>query len=364
MKVIQPRPFNPRKTLFVGSVIFILIIVALTRNAPQGPAHIHWTGTTMGTYYDIKIAHSPLTQVEARRLYQEVTSFLKKINQQMSTYIEDSEISRFNRHTSTDPFSVSPEFARVTRSALYWAESTGGAFDPTLDPLINAWGFGRHQAQEAPQKELIETALEQVGYGLILVPNDHHIQKIQPDVQLNLNAIAKGYAVDGISSLLRQAGALNHYVEIGGDLVVSGHNIEGNPWRVGIENPDPDALPGQSLYGIAHLSSGALAGSGDYRQFREDEEGLTVSHILDPRTGRPVSHALASVNVWACTCMDADAVATALMVMGHEDGMRWIEKQTNAEAIFFVRQTEGSFETFISSGFIDRTGFAGIMPEE
>ncbi len=356
MKVIQPRPFNPRKTIFVGTVILILIIVAIRRD-PPGPEHIHWTGRTMGTHYDIKIAHSPLSVADSRRLNLEIKNYFLQLNEEMSTYIEDSEISRFNRRADTDPVPVSASFALVTREALHWAERTDGAFDPTLDPLINLWGFGHDASPGAPSEQDIAATLEQIGYDGVRVPDDFHLQKEHPDVQLNLNAIAKGYAVDGVANLIRLYGATNYYVEIGGDLVVSGVNRERMPWRIGVELPDPAAAPGERLHGIAHLSSGAMAGSGNYRQFRIDETGETISHILDPRTGHPVRHDLAGVNVWSETCMVADAIATALIVMGTEEGRAWIEEVPEAEAVFFERADEDTFRAFYSSGFEKVAGY-------
>lgn len=357
MKVIQPRTYNPRKTLFAGTVILILIIVYVVRD-PAGPESIHWRGRTMGTHYDIQIAQSPLSLVESRRLHQEVERYLRDVNEEMSTYIPDSEINRFNRNDSTEPIAVSPSFASVTREALRWAERTGGAFDPTLEPLIRLWGFGHRPDPAAqPSQEAIDEILRQIGPRHVAVPDEFHIRKTHPRIQLNLNAIAKGDAVDGLVRRLQQAGISNLYVEIGGDLVISGVNREEQPWRIGVEEPNPDAAPGEQLHGIAHLRYGALAGSGDYRQFREDAEGHTLTHILDPRTGKPVRHALSGVNVWSKTCVVADAIATALMVMGTEEGMAWIETTPEAEAIFFERTADGDVQAFYSSGFRTTTGY-------
>lgn len=312
----------------------------------------------MGTHYDIKIAHSPLTRLEARRLLLDVEQYLRQFNDEMSTYIADSEISRFNRARHTDPVPVSVTFATVTREALQWAERTNGAFDPTLDPLINLWGFGHETAPTTLQTdEAIDAILSHIGYRHLSVPDYFHIQKDHPDIQLNLNAIAKGHAIDGVAQLIRLAGATNLYVEIGGDLVVYGFNRENAPWRIGIEEPDPDAAPGEKIHGIAHMSHGALAGSGDYRQFHTVDEGRVLSHIIDPRTGRPVAHTLASVNVWADTCSTADAVATALIVMGSEEGLAWIERTPEVEAVFFERDHAGHFRAVYSSGFEEATGF-------
>ncbi len=361
MKVIQPRTFNPRQTLFLGGLILLLIVIMIRRN-PNGPEHIHWAGRTMGTHYDIKIADAPYSLADSRRLRLEVEQYLRRINQQMSLYMEDSEIRRFNRHAGTARFSVSPSFAAVTHEALIWAKRTGGAFDPTLDPLINLWGFGHEDTtREPPTQKEINAVLEATGSRLVAVPKDAHIQKARIDVQLNLNAMAKGYAADGVADLIRQSGATNYYVEIGGDLVVSGVNRDGVAWRIGVEEPDPEAAPGERLHGIAHLTRGALAGSGDYRRFRVDAEDRRYSHILDPRTGRPIEHDLASVNVWAPTCVSSDAIATALMVMGLEEGLSWIETEPEIEAIFFERKPDGTMEAFFSSGFRSVTAYE-ILP--
>jgi len=295
----------------------------------------------------------------------EIKNYLLRINEEMSTYIPDSEINRFNQSTDTNPIPVSASFATVTRAALRWAERTEGAFDPTLDPLINLWGFGHESRPDAlPSQAEIETALARTGYRDVSVPDDFHIQKARPEIQLNLNAIAKGFAVDGVAELIQAAGATNLYVEIGGDLIVAGVNPENNPWRIGVEEPDPDAPPGERLHGIAHMRSGALAGSGDYRQFRSDEEGRLLAHILDPRTGRPVDHTLAGVNVWSKTCMVADAIATALIVMGPLEGLAWIEASPEAEAVFFHRDEDGAIRAIFSSGFRSTAGYQELTAAE
>lgn len=358
MNIIQPREFNPRKTLFVGSIILILIVVALTRDPPAAPT-IHWSGETMGTYYDVKIAHASLSQTESRDLLGRIQAFLRQMNNEMSTYIEDSEISRFNQSESTAAFPVSLDFAHVTRAALEWARRSEDAFDPTLDPVINLWGFGhRTEREEWPSDEDIGRALALTGYEYVSVADDgSHIIKDNPRIQLNLDGIAKGYAIDGISRLLMEEGQTNIYVDIGGDVYAHGVNRSHVPWRIGIEMPDPDASPGDRLYGIAHLTNGALAGSGDYRQFKTASDGLTYSHIIDPRTGAPIRHALASVNVWAPNTMSADAAATTLMVMGLEEGLRWVETVPDVESIFFVRRDDADFDVHFSAGFQAVTQF-------
>ncbi len=338
------------------------MVVYLTRD-PAGPVSLQWRGQTMGTHYNIQIADSPLSQAEGRKLEQQIKHYLRDINQQMSTYIADSEINSFNRWPNTTPYPVSPEFAHVTRRALQWSTKSSGAFDPTLEPLINLWGFGERTPNQAwPDEEAIADALEQTGVRALHVPDQAHLQKDRPDLHLNLNAIAKGYAADGIGTLIAQAGATNYFVELGGDLVVSGLNHQQKPWRIGVEWPDPNVPHGSSFYAIAHLTDGALAGSGNYRQWRTGPDGQTYSHIIDPRTGYPTQHDLVAVHVWAAHCIDADAVATALIVMGLEEGLAWIESLPDTEALFFRRDDEDAFESVISSSFAARTGLERVVP--
>ncbi len=356
MHLIQPRPFNVRQTLIPGTVILLLIFGVLTRD-PAGPDYLHWRGYTMGTHYDVQIAASTLSQAEARELERGIKDYLRQINQQMSTYLTDSEISRFNETSATPPFPVSPSFRRVVERALHWGAASDGAFDPTLDPLIELWGFGRQEPlTDWPTEDDIRAALARTGYDRLQIPDDAHIRKVDPQVRISLNAIAKGYAVDGVGTLIEQAGPTNWYVEIGGDLAVSGVNRTGDPWRIGVELPAAKAGRGEALYGIAHITEGSLAGSGVYRQWHTMADGRRYSHIIDPRTGYPTDHDLVAVHVWAPRCVDADAVATALIVMGRDEGMAWVETLAQVEALFFQQAEGGEFRSSASSGFSARTG--------
>lgn len=359
---MPPRPFRPRQTLFVVSTLVLLAVYTYTRT-PKAPEQVHWTGQTMGTTFSIKLAHSPLSVPEVLQLKTAIDLFLVKINEEMSTYLPESEISRFNRHDSATPFLVSTGFTEVTRRALFWAEETHGAFDPTLDPLINIWGFGHHTEIIAdPTPEALAEAKAQTGYTFIQVPDDTHLRKTRPYVQLNLNAIAKGYGVDGVLMLIEKAGVTNAYVEIGGEVAVNGVNQQHTPWRTGIEWPDPESPVGTAIHGVASLSSGALATSGNYRRFHRTANGRFVSHIIDPRTGRPVNHALASVAVWATDCTTADVVATALYVMGLEEGLNWIEQRDDLAALFFDRNDQGTITVHPSRHFYEWAGYAPIEP--
>lgn len=348
---VQPRRFNPRKTLFAASVIVGLMIWMTLREEPA-PDRLYLEGFTMGTTYSIKALNDGLSVPDFKTLREDIGRLLEDLNDQMSTYRDESEISRFNRSDSTDPFEVSPSFAKVAQAALVLGERSKGAFDPTLDPLINLWGFGnRSPSPDLPSDEQVKLALEEIGYADLEVLSPARIRKKRPALQLNLNAIAKGYAVDAVSDLLRSRGLVNTMVEIGGEVYASGLGEEGRLWTVGIETPSPDSLPGESLHAVIELNDRAVSTSGSYRNFILDEEGKTLSHILDPRNGRPVAHRLASVSVLANDCTYADGISTAAFVMGAEEGLAWIESMKDVEALFIVSELDGSFRQIASSGF-------------
>ena len=236
----------------------------------------------------------------------------------MSTYLETSEISRFNASESTDWFSVSPEFAEVVAFAQQVSGRTGGAFDVTVGPLVDAWGFGPEgRPDEIPGEQKLEQLRQRVGYEKLAVRQDPPaIRKSVPGLQVDLSAIGKGHGVDRIVELLQDAGAKDIFVEIGGEVRTAGDKA-GEPWKVGVQRPD--AASGSVM--IAHpLTDAAMATSGDYRN-RFQSGGVRYSHTIDPRNGRPIRHTVASVSVIADTCMAADAWATAINVLGPNEGM-------------------------------------------
>jgi thiamine biosynthesis lipoprotein len=191
---------------------------------------------------------------------------------------------------------------------------------------------------------------------LSITPGDELVKTIR-ELEVNLSAVAKGFAVDEAARLLRGRGFTNLMVEIGGEVVASGLNHEGQKWRIGIQTPAPEAPPGEALEGVVRLSGRALATSGDYRRFYVDARQGRYSHILNPKTGRPVLHNLASVSVVADDCLTADGLATTLFVLGLPDGLRWIESRTNSAALFIVRESEGKFRRVLSSRFATMTAF-------
>ena len=295
------------------------------------------SGSTMGTTYSVKITSIPdrLSLVMLSRL---IDQRLARVNNLMSTYQPDSELSRFNAQRSTDWFSVSPELVQVIARAQAISELSGGAFDVTVGPVVNLWGFGPDVTKpEVPDDRLIDSARARIGYRMLEYrTSPAALRKARPDLYVDLSAIAKGYGVDQIAAALEDNEIDAYLVEIGGELRGKGTKRHGKPWHVAIERPDPLA---RSVYRVIQLSDAALATSGDYRNFFEDG-GHLYSHTIDPQSGRPVEHGLASVTVLSDDCTNADALATALLVMGPERGFALAESRDIA-AFFVTRTTEG-----------------------
>jgi thiamine biosynthesis lipoprotein len=293
------------------------------------------SGSTMGTRYNIQIAERVRIK-KFNELIPLIEAKLAEVNRQMSTWDPESEISRFNHSSSTEPFPVSGPFAEVVQRALVLSKESNGAFDPTLEPLLTLWGFSSESmTYTVPSEEEIAATKALTGWHKITVPSPSSLQKKEPQVSLDLGAIAKGYGVDAIARLLLEMGFENWYVEIGGELIVHGKNSKGKLWKIGVQYPSTTA--GFDRYkGTLQLSSGALATSGDYRNYIE-EDGQIFSHILDPRTGRSVRSNNASVSVYGPDCTLADGMATGLFVMGAEEGLDWVERTPNVEALFLIR---------------------------
>lgn len=347
--IIQPRPFNPRKTITVLAVLCVALYFYYQRPPPLQ----FWkmSGSTMGTQYSIRFTDHRLSQVEIQKLKIDIDALLAEVNRQMSTYLPDSEISRFNKSDSTEPFPVAPGFSSVARLAENICFATAGAFNPTLDHLINAWGFGPQGPRKEPDEAELQQALQLVGCGKVSIEPDGALKKPDPRVTLNLNAIAKGWGVDEVVRLMRDRGITNLFVEIGGEVYAAGQSEKLRPWRVGIDRPQEGALPGEAFDLVVELDGAAMATSGDYRSFHVTKEGRKLTHILDPRTGRPTTSSLASVSVIASNCALADALATALFVMGAEEGRSWVESYPGVEAAFIEHVSDDLLNTVMSSGF-------------
>ena len=274
----------------------------------------------MGTTYMFKVAGAEELDDETLRF--SIDAELRRVNDQMSTYLKSSEISQFNQSQSTDWIDVSPEFAEVVALAQEIADQSGGAFDITVGPLVNAWSFGPGERKRAvPEKQLLEELMQSVGYQNLEVRTDPPaLKKSIASLQIDLSSIAKGHGVDRVVDKLAELGAENVFVEVGGEVRTGGKKPDGE-WRVGIQLPDAR----QDQVMIAHTllpddpAGTSMATSGDYRNMFVID-GKRYSHTIDPRTGVPVEHDLASVTVIAKTCAEADGWATALNVLGREPG--------------------------------------------
>ena len=332
----------------------MLLLVGLTLRrllAPDPPALIELHGPTMGTTWSVKAVAAPLddaSQPEPNGLRSAIALRLDLVNSLMSTYDPESELSRFNRFASSDPFELSANTLEVFRLAQDISALTGGAFDVTVGPLIAAWGFGAAAADSpSPTPAELAALRLRVGYRLLrLSPQTSQISKAHPEVVCDLSAIAKGYAVDQIAETMRDLGYRDFLVEVGGELAARGRRPDGSPWRVAIEQPD--ALT-RSVYAVVALEDQAMATSGDYRNFRESD-GVRLSHLVDPREGRPVAHRLASVSVVDPSAARADALATALSVLGPVEGHALAEREGIA-AYFILRGEDHQTEVLTTTAF-------------
>ncbi len=289
-------------------------------------------GLTMGTSWRVML--DATTRTPDSSLQVAIQDRLDQIEQSMSTWKDDSEVSRFNRLDSVEWFPVSDDSAVVVTEALRVAELSRGAFDPTVAPLIRLWSFDTgSQSRQIPSDADIEEARNHCGWQKLEVRRDPPaMRKFDPKLQINLSAIAKGYAVDEVSKLLDASGCSNHLVEIGGEMRARGQKPDGSLWQVGVEAPDELS---RRVHRALALKDQSIATSGDYRNFFE-VDGRRYSHTIDPKTGRPVSHSLASVTVVASNCMQADALATAINVLGPERGMA-LANQENVAALLIQR---------------------------
>ncbi|MCK4903157.1 MAG: FAD:protein FMN transferase [Candidatus Marinimicrobia bacterium] len=339
--------FLKKAQLWLGFFILILFIGCKGQNQT-----ITINGITMGTTYSIKIIDNLPQHIDINSVKTKIDSVLQVVNQQMSTYILDSEISRFNRLISKDWFPISNEFYDVIVMAQEISRLTNGAFDITVGPIIDLWGFGRELNQsnwQPPTEQEIEETIKSIGFNNIVV-GKNSIKKVNPDIKIDLNAIAKGYGVDAVFGLLSNLGHTDVLVEIGGEVRCSGYNNEGEYWKIGIDKPMLDIQPGIELQAVISLDNKALATSGDYRTYFK-YNGKLFSHIIDPVTGYPAQNNVASVSVIAPNCMTADALATALMVM-RKEGIELINSLDDVEAMIIIRTDENEFNSVESFGWV------------
>jgi thiamine biosynthesis lipoprotein len=292
----------------------------------------------MGTHYSVKIVDLPQSLTEGA-LGAEVDAAFADVDARMSTYRDDSEVSRFNASTSVDWQEISPGLLEVLETAQRISRMSDGAFDVTVGPLVDLWGFGPAPRRDVvPDGAEIAAARARVGFDAIETRDrPPALRKSRPDVALDLSAIAEGHAIDRVAALLEAHGIGDYVVELGGELRARGSSERGEPWAIAIEQPVPEARRAQR---IVHVSGASVATSGSYRNYFE-AGGRHYSHIIDPRTGAPVDHDLVSVTVIATSSMHAGALATALLVLGPEAGYALAVRE--GIAALLVRRSGDSF---------------------
>ncbi len=328
----------------------VFIVILFSCYGCSGNDYTIFSGNTMGTTYHIKIFSRSFNNIST--LKKRIDQRLDEINQSMSTYIDESEISRFNRSgISGKKFYISDDFLNVMKVAETIYRITGGAWDGTIKPLVHLWGFdGSKKTGSVPEQESIEKTVSKTGFNNIEVSEKNFLLKKKVQVTLDLASIAKGYGVDQIAQVLKNHGISDFIVEIGGEVYASGLKKNGQEWQVGINSPEKKA-GFEKVYKKISLRNRALATSGDYRQFFEIK-GTRYSHVIDPGTGYPVSNGVASVSILADKCILADGLATAVMVMGREKGLELINSLDGVECLIIIREDDGSFSDYATDGFI------------
>jgi thiamine biosynthesis lipoprotein len=338
---------NKARMLLAFSLLFFIAML-LSGCAEKKPQHWLITGFTMGTRYHITVTDpSQFGELSRTELEALVRQKLGVINQQMSTYIEDSDLSLFNQAPINTDVAVSAPLAYMIERSLQIYQQTDRSFDPTLGALVNLWGFGpENQPERVPSQQRIDTLLAIHGMDKVEVDVANSTLRKSSPVYVDLSAIAKGDGVDRLAVLLDELGGRDYLVEIGGELRSRGINPRGSAWRVAIEVPR-DGVSEAVLRAVT-ISNMSIATSGDYRNYFE-KDGVRYSHTIDPRTGYPVGHRLASVTVITNSAGDADAYATAITVLGADKGLALAE-QIHLPVLMVVRSDNG-FETINSSAF-------------
>ncbi len=330
--------------------IFLLSFLAICAwkmwPSPYGVAH-RFHGKTMGTTYNITIVGGAITSEQRESLQQRIDQELAHIDDVMSTYNPEAELARFNLHPAGQAFHVDPSLTSLLAVAHNISNMSQGAFDVTVTPLVDLWGFGtKGPVPYQPPAEAIAAAKHTVGYEKLMIDQNVHALTRAPGMQVELSSIAPGYAADRLSQVLGELGHHNTMVEVGGEVFARGHNERGTTWQIGIERP---VQTRQELHSLVALDGQGLATSGDYRN-TVVIEGETFSHTIDPRTGRPIAHNLASVTVVAKDAAHADAYATAILVLGPDEGMSWANKHDLA-AMLLVREAPGEFSEHTTPQF-------------
>lgn len=331
----------------LASAFWVLAVAALAGCSFEEEEKV-WeiSGPVFGTEYHINVVLRE-DQDRLENLASGIEDVLEEVDASMSTWRDDSELSRFNsQDDQSEWMEISGPLHEVLVTARQVSELTGGAFDVTVGPVVNLWGFGPDaRPEKIPGDDELASRLEAIGYDKIELREEPPGVRASPNQYVDLSAIAKGYGVDAVSRYLESEGVSAFLVEIGGEVRVSGRKPDGSAWRLAIEEPVSEQ---RQINRVVALESQAMATSGDYRNYYESE-GQRFSHTIDPKDGKPIRHNLASVTVIADDCMTADALATAFNVMGFEQAKELATRE-NIAAYFIVRGEDG-FETDYTPAF-------------
>ena len=321
----------------------LLFALAFALNACQQTSskYIYNKGFVYGTMYSI-IYQSP----NGEDLQEEITELFREYTMIFSTYEPESTISKINKNETVK---LEPEFITCFERAIEVSQITNGAFDITAGSLINGWGFGPDEKEKMTQ-EIVDSLLQFTGYKKVQIENGEIIKET-PEINIDMNAISKGFTSDLIANFLKEKGCENYMVEIGGEVVAKGKNAKRKIWTIGISKPEEDILLSNTdLQAILQLPDRAMATSGNYRNYYV-EDGKKYAHTIDPKTGYPVQHSLLSATVVANNCMTADAFATAFMVLGMDLGIEVAQKVPEIEVYFIYADETGSNQIYMSQGF-------------
>lgn len=318
-----------------------MLLLALGFHSCQESRYVRLSGFTQGTTYSITYADK-----QGQDFSMGIDSIFQAVDQSMSLYNDSSVISRFNQ--STQCFPVDSLLKQVVRQSMEISQKTHGAFDITVGPLVREWGFYMKR-DEIPTQERILEIQAFVGNRHIWL-DDHLLCKSNPKVNIDVNAIAPGFTADLIAGFFEDHQVFNYLVEVGGEIRTNGVSPKGENWRVGVDKPVDNALPGQSFQVILSISGKALVTSGNYRKFYV-RDGVKYSHSINPTTGYPVGHSLLSATVVHSSAAQADALATAFMVMGVDSVKTWLKKNPDVEALLIFDSPEGEYDMWMSDGF-------------
>lgn len=347
---------DPARGLFpwkLGALVALSAVgltLPLWNGSEDEPSLDTWgfSGAIMGTTYNVRLGRLLPESIDPERLADTIRAILDSVDTSMSTYAPDSELNALSRHAGTNWVPVSSGLAAVIEVALDVGARSGGALDVTVGDLVEAWGFGPGEL-DLPFPTPREGSMVRPA-GLELDRATSRARKTDPDISLDLSAVAKGFGVDEVARGLERHGVLDYLVEVGGEIRVAGQRADGTPWRVGVEAPEPG---GRELYRTLRLTGVAVATSGDYRNIRT-VGGKRISHFIDPRTGEPVPYRGTSVTVLHREAASADAWATAMSVLGRDAGIQVAESE--GIAVLFVERTGDGYRSTESTAFTAKAG--------